>query len=287
MRLTQVYRGEATVIHEDWPPSPPSAVQDQLESINLPMGYSVGLREPVLHPVEADVVVAAIREIYDQRCNISTLGCALSFGTAWPGEDANSFVIDKGPIDEIAFHDKPDIRVVGQPAYSRATMDKSEWEQIQNPKGVITSADVALQDRTHNSRPLGTKIWQALDRKRSHCPSGALNIIAMKILRPLEVSSLEDALFGVTFTSFERGPRGGLGAAKLFRKGSGPFTPVQFSENSAEFVDPFRVISGVWMISQAFGYPKSKLFRNPNASIPIPEEAASLLESIGLQRCRR
>ena len=168
-------------------------------------------------------------------------------------------------------------------AYTRNTMDSAELEDLhaKNPKDTITFAQLPTDPATHMSTPLSTKVWQALQSKRRQCEQGCVNMIAIGLPRPrIDDSGTEDAVLGVLHAMVDRD----TGPVTWVRHGTGPFVPVQYSADVAEWVDPFRIMSAVWLTRWNAGYPLSKVLANPNATVILAAQDAADLGAVGTSR---
>jgi hypothetical protein len=74
------------------------------------------------------------------------------------------------------------------------------------------------------------------------------------------------------------------GDAMLCRLVSGPFMPADWFGNPEQFVEPFRQLSAVWVLRLSAADPLSTLVLNPNAAVPLDEEAARELAVKGRNR---
>lgn len=172
-------------------------------------------------------------------------------------------------------------------AYTRNTMDVAETEDLldQNPKGVVTSAQLPPSNpATHSTTPLSTKVWQALQSKRRQCENGCVNVIAIGLPRPLiDDRGTEDAVLGVGYASVDQN----TGQTKWVRHGTGPFVPSQYSQDVANCIDPFRIMSAVWLTRWHPASPLSRALDNPNAFTLLSSTDKTDLEQIGRARAAR
>jgi hypothetical protein len=279
-------RIEVRVIHDDWPLRLSENFEDRLNGVEIPVGYSALLRNAVQFEDEVNAACKAIRSIYERRNDVHEGGLEIEDWNVYPGDAAHKFVADGGPICDIEFHPYDmKLRMVEAPAGSRSTMDSNEWSEIRqrNPKGVLTTADIKLDPRTHKTTPLSTVIWQRLDDKRKQCEPGAVNIIALGIPLPAGARHVEDAVTGAVYASISVSE----GKDRWCRTRSGPFVPSETSKDVEALVDPFRIVSAVWAIRLSETAPESRVFRNPNAGRPINCCSAKLLELLGTARCQQ
>jgi hypothetical protein len=193
-------------------------------------------------------------------------------------------------IDATVAHDQwpppSDIDVEEVKAYSRSTMARAEMDDLtaMNPPGVVTLADIKTDTATHTEIPLSTKVWQALDKKRRQCEPGCVNVIAIGLPRPLiDDHGTEDAVLG----SVHAIVTGATGATELRRHGTGPFVPAESSIDAGTWVNPFRVMSGIWMLRWNAGYPLSRVHPNPNAATLLDCADAEALMTLGMNRATR
>ncbi len=132
-------------------------------------------------------------------------------------------------------------------AYTRNTMDVAETDDLlaQNPRDVATFAQLPLNNpATHTNTPLSIKVWQALQSKRRQCEQRCINTIAVGLPRPqIDDRDTQDAVLGVLYADVERN----TGETVWVRHGTGPFVPAQHSHDAAGWVDPFRIMSAVWL----------------------------------------
>ncbi len=215
----------------------------------------------------------------------------LELEKAIPGTNNNSDIyglLNGNPfrIDATVIHENwppvspPDAPVI---AYTRNTMDKAELDDLlaKNPKDVVTFAQLPTNPATHTSTPLSTKVWQALQSKRRQCEPGRVNVIAIGLPRPLiDDRGTEDAVLGVLHAVVDRN----TDQTAWVRHGTGPFVPERRSADVATCVDPFRIMSGVWLTRWNAGYPLSKVLENPNAAAILSEQNTADLIAAGTRR---
>lgn len=164
-------------------------------------------------------------------------------------------------------------------AYTRNITDPHEIEDHINPEYVITSADTP-KDATHRAIPLSTKVWQDIDIKRGQCESEAINIIAICMDVKINAKeTIEDALYGAPYVDIN--PE--IGSMNTMRTRSGPFIPRGKAKDPEAFIDPFRIVSGVWYFKLGT-YGESYIYNNPNALIPIPDKLLRSLSNIAIKR---
>jgi hypothetical protein len=173
----------------------------------------------------------------------------------------------------------------GPRAYTRSQMDPHEWEDFDNPEGVVTFADVP-QKKGHQPIPESTKAWQAIEDKLAQCDPEVANIIVVaypNVVRP--DAAIKDALFGSCFMEVERNEDGRTGSSYLKRNSTAPFVEAKLSKDAGQFVEPFRVVSAVWDFRLRCN-GDSIVHENPNASIALPRCFARRLSRTGQRRIR-
>ena len=63
--------------------------------------------------------------------------------------------------------------------------------------------------------------------------------------------------------------------------------PAQYSQDAGTCVDPFRIMSAVWLTRWNGGYPLSRVHTNPNAMSLLPQQDEADLAAAGMSRASR
>lgn len=170
-------------------------------------------------------------------------------------------------------------------AYTRSVMDKHERSLLpDNPPGTITTDDIGYAPGTHKDTPISTTILQRIAEKRSQCELGDCNIIVIGIGSHGLDRGVKDALFGVPHIEAELLSDGTIGNCTAFRLRTGPFAPASESLDIPKYIDPFRIVSAVWLLGLEPSLARSELLLNPNATEPVAIQEKESLESRGATR---
>ena len=171
---------------------------------------------------------------------------------------------------------------------TRSLMDPHEMEALPpNPSGMISMNEIIRKAPNHNNTPVSKKIRDILRRKIGQCESGVVNVIVFGLDCPMYDTDLEDALFGAPFVIATQETNGIVKSHSLERMKSGSFLPREKSKDVGQFIEPYRIISATWRLRLDASYPESTIFLNPNADTPLPEEAKSFLERLGIEHAAR
>jgi hypothetical protein len=175
-------------------------------------------------------------------------------------------------------------------AHLSRTMESQEWDDIRSP-GTRAFGDPPGRPRSREHPP-STKIWHILDQKRKQFSlhERAVNVIVLGKPNTVFDDAVEDSLFGVQYAEKPILPDGTMGELVYLRKHNGPFTPeiyLKVPEDVARFVDPFRIVSAVWLLRLLSYGPISKVFVNPNASCPLSDTDKEEIERLGMIRGER
>jgi hypothetical protein len=171
---------------------------------------------------------------------------------------------------------------------TRSMMDKHEWEDHPtNPAGSLTMDEILRKDPAHKGTPVSKKLRDTIRTKTRQCETGAINIVVVGVDLPMFDRDLEASLIGAPYVVVDTDNDRAAVSQQLARTSSGPFIPPSQSKDISQFIDPFRILSGVWRLRLTSVHPASDLTLNPNAAMPITTEDSRLLESLGLDRARR
>ena len=272
-------RMEVRVVHDEWPPGIDEGTEEIIRGADIPIGYSVLLAAPP-DAAAAERAKGIIEALYKAtnggpgNADTSVVAGGVEF---WfdPAEGSFAASGDDSMITSISFGglDRED-RYVSMPAFLRSTVDPQERDFFKNPKGVTVFSGEMAEMRTYKDQPLSTKIAQAVAGKARQCEENVVNVIALGTPSPMVDNDVIDALGGARAAAYVRNPDGSFHNAGYVVKPSGMFVPAGDSEDAANLVDPYRIISAVWHIRLGASNPQSRLILNPNAAVPLAEEDA-------------
>lgn len=280
MRRAIPVRIEVRVVHDCWPPSIDATAEAIVLNANIPAGYRASLRFPI-DPAIAETVKGIIESLYavyavahiDISKPINGAGNRFWYNDVAEAFDAND---DSCPLSAVTFEAEREVRLVTPPVFTRSTVDPQERDYFSNPSGVQVFSGEFADKRTYENRPLSTRIAQAVEGKARQCELGVCNVVVLGTPSPITDSAVNDALFGVAAATFVRGENG-FESAGLIRKPSGMFVPAKFSENTANLIDPYRIISAVWHVRLGTSAPQSRVLLNPNAAVELESQDAQAL----------
>lgn len=280
----QTYRMEVRVVHDDWPPRTDPNLSEQMESVDVPVGYSVSLRFPA-NQRSADEVCRLIKAVYEasqvKEFNYDQSTTIVGF-EFWYDPQLEEFITsdEKCPACTIRLYGKDDIRIVLPPVHTRSMVDPQERGFFDNPNGGVQVFSGDLSDqRTYKDLPLSTRIAQAVQGKARQCEVNFCNIVVLGTPSLMSDHDVDDAFTGPLAATFVRNSDGSFRNGGLIRKPSGMFVPAEDSECKENLVDPYRIISAVWHVKLDSFKPCSRVIRNPNATVPLDEKDAHLLAS--------
>ena len=171
---------------------------------------------------------------------------------------------------------------------TRSMMDIHEWEDLPaNPPDTVTMEEIMRKDPTHKGTPVSKKLRDILRTKTRQCEEGAVNIVVVGIDLPMFDRDLEDSLCGAPYVIVQTDANRTARSQDLARTSSGPFAPPSQSKDVAQFIDPFRIVSGVWRLRLSASNPASTLRLNPNASTALSNTDVPVLERLGMDRAQR
>lgn len=277
-------RIEVRVVHNDWPPRVDEAAEDTIRGAVCATGFSAALRflPDVAAAAVAKSVIEALASAPPGHADPSIPVPAGPF-TFWSDESSGSFTCaDPGcPLTEVTFYPEQDFRLVVPPVFTQATIDPQERHWVDNPPGITVFGKDLADPRTYKDSPPSTKLAQAVESKVRQCEPGACNTIMLGTPSVLIGREVEDALLGPTAAAIEKGPDGSFGDPRLIRKPSGMFVPEAQSEDAENLVKPFKPISAVWHVRLGSSAPRSRIYVNPNATVPLRGvDAAALAKSL-------
>jgi len=266
-------RLEVRVVHDDWPPRLDAVCEQTIMDANVPRGFIAHLRF-LPDTAGASRVKRLIEELHRYTeagpgdCDAPVVVDGVIFHAGLMGSDFST-QDETIPMSEVAFDGERDERLIVPPVFTRATIDPQERDWINNPEGVHVFSGEMVDERTYENKPFSTKIGDAVARKVKQCGDGACNIVVLGTPSPMADHDVDDAISGAMAFICVKGKDGSFMSAGPVRKPSAMFVPAIQSENVDNLVDPYRKISGVWHIRLGHSRPQSRVFRNPNATVPI------------------
>jgi hypothetical protein len=268
----QKVRFEVTTLHDDWFVTDPS-LGEVVQSAGISSGFVVGLRSPLSTDGQAEQVKVIIEKLFahhDSTPHQDTTFDGVQF--QWR---RGSYRTPSGQVRSIQFELPVEIRIIDNPVMSRSLTPRHMIEDHEQPKGAITLADVPSDRNTHKDNPMSTRIKQKLEEKLGQCEDGIANVVVLGQPLPMNDRDVGDAVFGAQIVAVEyKEDDSGLRHSKgmsLVSDASGPFVPEINSTDPTQFVDPFRPLSAVWLL-RIGTQQRSAILKNPNASVPIPED---------------
>lgn len=273
-------RIEVRVVHNDWPPRVDGAAEATIRDAVCAVGFSAALRF-LPDATAADVAKSVIEALATARAHHGDPSVPVSADrfTFWSDESNESFTCADSscPLTAVTFYPERECRLVVPPVFTQATIDPQERHWIDNPPGVTVFGKDHADPRTYKDAPPSTKLAQAVGSKVRQCEPGACNIVMLGTPSVLIGRDVEDALLGPTAAAIQQGPDGSFGDARLIRKPSGMFVPEAKSEDAESLVKPFKPISAVWHARLGSSAPRSRVYLNPNATVPLRDADATAL----------
>jgi hypothetical protein len=281
MRRGKPVRMEVRVVHDDWPPSLDPALEKVMLAADIPVGYSVLLSSMPNAAVAAEVkaLVEALHAASGTQRTREGEPVLVKGVDFWfePMEEKYEASGGTAVVSSIAFVDDRGDRSVHLPAFTRSMVDPHERDFFKNPAGVQVFSGEMADPRTYKDLPFSTKIGQAIANKAGQCETGIANIVVLGTPSPMADHDVVDALEGARAATFVGHADASFMASGMVAKGSGMFVPAEYSESVDNFIAPYKIISGVWHIRLGVSAPQSRIFRNPNASVPLLADDAEAL----------
>jgi hypothetical protein len=276
-----IVRIESTVAHDDPVPAVDVSLREIIEEASTADGFVVTLGRAVHSPREARDVRVIVELLFEHHVRSPRLATTIEdHAFSWRG---GIYVChkDAATIRTVQFELPAEVRVVEFPVQTRSVEPKYMIEDVEQPEDVTTLANVPSGSH-HNPIPLSTKIHQALDVKRKQCAPGVVNIIVLGKPMPMSDKAVSDALFsvpGVSLLLIEEAGVRRFGEALMQSDGKAPFVPADRCPDPAQYIEPFRSMSGVLLLRLNGGNGISRLFVNPNADQTIPDQLRNRLAS--------
>jgi len=275
-------RIEVTVLHETLPGAIHLDLDDLIRSADTSLGFSVTLSRLLPDKAYAERVrslLELLAETHEQSRGSSVEIDGVLFEWRCGAYHCNK---ERSPFSTIVLHHQSDfsgaetMREVIHPVSARKSTPDAAIDDFPNPPGVVS----IFEDKFPKV-PVSSKIWQMLDRKRAQCEDGAINIIAFGNPLPFHDQAVKHSVLGAEVVAV---PVGGGGPSEgrralVMRGRKSPFTSsasLLSEEEAAEFVQPFRDMSAVWLIRLGL-HSAGEFIRNPNAHKAVPDALVAVL----------
>jgi hypothetical protein len=274
-------RLEVTVLHDSLPPAADPGLEEIVIAAELPSGFIVAIRQTIASESQARRLRTLIEKLGEQH--VVSAGADETIDGLMFKWRRGSYACgqDESPIRSIEFDLPSDVRLIERPVFTRSVTPQHMIDDFEQPEGVVTMADVPHDSATHNNNPLSGTIRKKVAEKRKQCEDGVVSLVVLGKPLPMSDNAVEDALFGelgvyVPLVEDSNGIRHG-GKPITGRSPKAPFVPADECPDPAQFVDPFRKVSGVWLLRLDGVYGLTRCYRNPNANNPIPAGLADAI----------
>lgn len=284
-----VYKGrgvriEATVFHGKTPQSVDLDWIEEIESANVKTGFIVVLRKSPSSMNDARDIKEIIERLSEQHCPNNEKDIEIG-GRSYRWNQGSYGCLAQGSLIGSVQLDLPsEYRDVINPCSTQRVTPRSFEVDFPNPEEVSSFMPKGVD---HDDVTTSKRILDVIERKCVQCDQTTINVIALGNPKPWHDSDIKDALYGAKILSntFSKDPiSGGLifhENPSMTRNVKAPFHQARFmtEEDRITFVEPYRIVSGVWVFRREGDGVYSQFYVNPNASNPVPDCLVSQIKS--------
>ena len=272
----QEVRIEATVFHGKTPQSVDLDWIEKIESANVKTGFRIVLRDSPSSMEDALEIKEIVEQLSEKHCSHSEQDIRIK-DRLFIWKQGSYACLARGALIKSVQLDLPlDHREVRNPCSTQRVTPRYLEEDFPNPEGVTSFMP---EGENHDDVTTSKRILDVIERKRVQCDPTTINVIALGNPKPWHDGDIEDALFGakIVADTFSEDSKTGMlkfhGNPSVSRSVKAPFHSVNFMNKDEEitFAEPYRIISGVWVFRLEGDGVYSQFYRNPNASIPVPD----------------